>query len=55
METTKEVKKMKDVLRFRLEFMLMMHMAGRTDKADEMLQKLFSLIDQVEGDFHGDN
>lgn len=51
METTKEVKKMKDVLKFRLEFMLMMQNVGRLEEANEMLGKLFNLIEQVEGDF----
>ena len=52
MEAITEVRKLKDVLKFRLEFMLMMHSVGRTDEANEMLGKLFSLIEQVEGDYH---
>jgi hypothetical protein len=52
METIKEVKKMKDVLRFRLEFMLMLHSVGRSEEADKMLGKLFSLIEKVEGDYN---
>jgi hypothetical protein len=51
MEATTEVKQLKDVLKFRLEFMLMMHSVGRTDEANEMLGKLFSLIEQVEGEY----
>jgi hypothetical protein len=51
MEATTEVRQLKDVLKFRLEFMLMMHSVGRTDEANEMLGKLFSLIEQVEGEY----
>jgi hypothetical protein len=51
MEDTKEVKQLKDVLKFRLEFMLMMHSVGRIEEANEMLGKLFSLIEQVEGEY----
>ena len=51
MEDTKEVKQLKDVLKFRLEFMLMMHSVGRVEEANEMLGKLFSLIEQVEGEY----
>jgi hypothetical protein len=51
MESTKEVKKMKDVLKFRLEFALWMHSVNRTEEANESLAKLFSLIEQVEGDY----
>jgi hypothetical protein len=47
-----ETKKMKDVLRFRLEFMLMMQNVGRLEEANEMLQKLFEAIDRVEGDYN---
>jgi hypothetical protein len=52
METTKEVKKMKDVLKFRLEFALWMHSVNRTEEANESLAKLFSLFEQVEGDYN---
>jgi hypothetical protein len=51
METTKEVKQLKDVLKFRLEFMLMMCEVGRTDEANEMLGKLLEAISQVEGEY----
>ena len=47
----KDNKKLKDVLRFRLEFMLTMHNAGRDDMANEALERLFKLIDMVEGDY----
>ena len=40
---------MKDVLKFQLEFMLMMHSVGREEEANRMLQRLFNTIDRVEG------
>ena len=52
METTKEVKMMKNVLRFQLEFMLMMQYSGRDDEATKMLRNLFETIDQVEGEYN---
>ena len=42
---------MKNVLKFQLEFMLMMHMSGREEEANEMLQRLFKTIDRVEGEY----
>jgi hypothetical protein len=45
------VQPMKECLRFRLEFMLMMHMAGREEEANKMLKRLFEAIDMVEGDY----
>jgi hypothetical protein len=42
---------MKNVLKFQLEFMLMMHMSGREEEANNMLQRLFSTIDRVEGEY----
>lgn len=41
---------MKDVLKFQLEFMLMMHACGREEEANKMLQRLFGTIDRVEGE-----
>ena len=41
---------MKDVLKFQLEFMLMMHACGREEEANKMLKRLFGTIDRVEGD-----
>ena len=42
---------MKNVLKFQLEFMLMMHMSGREEEANSMLQRLFQTIDRVEGEY----
>ena len=41
---------MKDVLKFQLEFMLMMHACGREEEANKMLKRLFGKIDRVEGE-----
>ncbi len=41
---------MKDVLKFQLEFMLMMHACGREEEANKMLKRLFGTIDRVEGE-----
>ena len=41
---------MKDVLKFQLEFTLMMHIVGREEEANKMLQRLFTTIDSVEGE-----
>ncbi len=42
---------MKDVLKFQLEFMLMMHACGREEEANKMLKRLFGTIDRVEGEY----
>ena len=47
-----KAKLLRDVLRFRLEFMLMMQHCGREVEANNMLQQLFSALDMVEGDYH---
>ena len=47
-----ELKQLKEVLKFRLEFMIMMLNSGRTDDANDMMQRLFTAIEQVEGDYH---
>jgi hypothetical protein len=52
MEATKEVKQLKDVLKFQLEFMVMMLNSGRTEEANSMMQRLFTSIERVEGDYH---
>jgi hypothetical protein len=46
-----DVRPMKDVLKFQLEFMLMMHACGREEKANEMLKRLFTTIERVEGEY----
>lgn len=46
-----ELKKMKDVLKFRLEFMILMLNSGRQEEANSMLQRLLDTIDMVEGDY----
>ena len=46
-----ELKKMKDVLKFRLEFMILMLNSGRQEEANSMLQRLLATIDKVEGDY----
>jgi hypothetical protein len=46
-----QVKPMKDVLKFQLEFMLMMHSVGREEEANKMLQRLFTTISRVEGEY----
>ena len=46
-----ELKKMKDVLKFRLEFMILMLNSGRQEEANSMLQRLLDTIDKVEGDY----
>jgi hypothetical protein len=51
MEATTEVKQLKDVLKFRLEFALWMHSVGREEEANESLAKLFKAIEQVEGEY----
>ena len=51
METNKEVRLLKDVMKFRLEFMVTMFNAGRSDMANEALQRLFELIEQVDGEY----
>ena len=42
---------MKEVLKFQLEFTLMMHSVGREEEANKMLKRLFSTIDRVEGEY----
>lgn len=42
---------MKEVVKFQLEFMLMMNMCGRREKAEEMLLRLLKTIDMIEGDY----
>ena len=42
---------MKEVLKFQLEFALMMHSVGREEEANKMLKRLFSTIDRVEGEY----
>lgn len=42
---------MKEVLKFQLEFMLMMHSVGREEEANKMLKRLFNTIDRVEGEY----
>ncbi len=42
---------MKEVLRFQLEFTLMMHSVGREEEANKMLKRLFNTIDRVEGEY----
>lgn len=49
---TPKAKLLRDVLRFRLEFMLFMQQCGREVEANNMLQQLFSALDMVEGDYH---
>ena len=51
MKATKEVKQLKDVLRFRLEFMLFMQQCDRPEEGNEMLGKLLEAISQVEGEY----
>ena len=48
METTKQLK---NVLRFQLEFMLMMQHSGRDEEANSMLSNLLETIEQVEGEY----
>jgi hypothetical protein len=45
------MKQMKEVLKFRLEFMIMMLNSGRQEEANAMLQQLLDTIDKVEGDY----
>ena len=47
-----KAKLLRDVLRFRLEFMLFMQQCGREVEANNMLQLLFSTLDKVEGEYH---
>ncbi len=49
---TPKAKLLRDVLRFRLEFMLFMQQCGRPEEGNEMLGKLLEAISQVEGDYH---
>lgn len=42
---------MKNVLRFQLEFTLLMHRCGREEEAEKMLKRLFDTIDRVEGEY----
>ena len=51
MQSTKETKQLKDVLKFRLEFMLMMLNVGREEEANQMVAKLLEAISQVEGEY----
>ena len=46
-----ELKQLKEVLKFQLEFMIMMLNSGRTDDANSMMQRLFTSIEQVEGEY----
>jgi hypothetical protein len=45
------MKQIKDVLKFRLEFMIMMLNSGRQEDGNEMLGKLLEAISQVEGEY----
>lgn len=45
----KEPQELKAVLKFQLEFMLLMQSVGRIDEANDMLTKLFNTIEQAEG------
>jgi hypothetical protein len=46
------MQKIKDVLKFRLEFMILMLNSGRQEEANAMLQQLLATIDTVEGYVH---
>jgi hypothetical protein len=45
----KEPQTVKEVLKFQLEFMLMMQSVGRIELANDTLTKLFNTIEQAEG------
>jgi hypothetical protein len=48
----KEPQELKAVLKFQLEFMLMMQSVGRIELANDTLTNLFKTIEQVEGTYN---
>ena len=46
-----EIKQLKDVLKFQLEFMILMLNSGRTDDANNMKDRLLATMEQAEGEY----